>query len=40
MLKHADSDIQHSLDTLVPPMELNSLGIFRVAVKKFEKQAA
>ena len=38
-MKHGDADIQHQLESTVPPIDLNGLSIFRVAVRKFEKQA-
>ena len=39
MCRHADLELQAMLDTTAPPADLATVGVFRSAIKKFEKQA-
>jgi hypothetical protein len=39
MLKHGDNDLLKLMDESVPPVDLSRVGLFRVAVSKYQKQA-
>lgn len=39
LLRHADGDLQNLISESVPPCDLQSVGIFRGAIAKYEKKA-
>ena len=39
MRKHADAELLTVMDSTVPPLSLDSIGLFRACLSKYRKQA-